>query len=84
MIVTELMDGSLRDLIKNTYISSYMAIEYMFQIVEISFDSLYMKKVMHRDIKPENILFTRLQNGDKKFKLADFGIAKAALSLIHI
>jgi len=77
-IVMELMDGSLRELIKlKGKVSLKEAIGYIFQVV-CSYKFLEEKKILHRDIKPENILFNEMKNGGYEFKLADFGLSKSA------
>lgn len=41
---------------------------------------MHSKGVFHRDIKPENILV----QGDRSFKLADFGSCKSNISNIQV
>ncbi len=77
MIITEKMEGSLADLIKETDgFSEEKAIEIMRQIVETFYKYVYEKKVIHRNMKPGNIMFNRMGKGKYEFKTADFGIVK--------
>lgn len=39
-------------------------------------DYAHQRHLLHRDVKPANILIARLENGDERICLADFGIAR--------
>ena len=75
----ELMDGSLKDLIKlKGKFSEKEAVQCIFKCA-CSYKYLLQKRTLHRDIKPANILFNETENGEYHFKFGDFGIAKSAL-----
>ena len=75
-IVMELMDGSLKDHLKDWVDRSLEAAE----IIQILSDVLhsahnYKTALIHRDIKPNNILVKKNQSGKIIVKLTDFGLA---------
>ena len=39
-------------------------------------DYAHQRHLLHRDVKPANILIARLENGEQRIMLADFGIAR--------
>ncbi len=41
-------------------------------------DYAHQRHLLHRDVKPANILIARLENGEQRIMLADFGIARWA------
>ena len=64
VIVTELMQGSLSDLISEKgRFAEVEAISHMRDIIEVYHKSLFQKNNVHRDFKPANVLFNKLENG---------------------
>ena len=59
----------------NKYYSEYELMSIFFSLVK-SLSILQQKNISHRDIKPQNILIFKDKEGNKKYKLADFGEAK--------
>ena len=59
----------------NKYYSEYELMSIFFSLVK-SLSILQQKNISHRDIKPQNILIFKDKDGNKKYKLADFGEAK--------
>ncbi|KAI9789087.1 MAG: hypothetical protein M1816_006337 [Peltula sp. TS41687] len=72
-ILTELMDGSLEDLLWEGKIDQVMITDALTQTLK-ALDYLSSKSFVHRDVKAANILFKRLPAGRYLFKLADFGL----------
>ncbi len=81
-IVTELCDGSLRNLInERKYGFSIEEIKKIFCQINEGLKYLNSKNLLHRDLKPDNILFNEYKNSDGsinyKYKLCDYGVAKS-------
>jgi len=74
-IVMELLDGSLKDLIKSSRSRKLPAGESINIISKIApaLDYAHKQGIIHRDIKPDNIMFRQ----DGTPVLVDFGIARA-------
>lgn len=74
-IVMELLDGSLKDLIKNSPNHRLPPKESLGIISKIApaLDYAHKQGIIHRDIKPDNIMF----RSDGTPVLVDFGIARA-------
>lgn len=68
--VLEMMEGTLKDLIKQNRLNDAENKRFKKQILK-GVDWCHKHKIMHRDIKPHNIL---IKNGN--LKIADFGLAK--------
>lgn len=89
-IVTELMRGSLRDLLdKLPNLSWKTKLSIAIQIVKgvvhlhnISHGIFAREVIVHQDLKPENILVDRIEDTPEiKTKISDFGIAKEVKAL---
>ena len=81
-IVTELCDGSLRDLIKERkYGFSIEEIKKIFCQINEGLKYLNERNSLHRDLKPDNILFNKIYKDDEtidyKYKLCDYGVARS-------
>lgn len=76
-IVMEYIDGkNLKEIIKeNGAFSLEDTLNYSLQIAE-ALQNAHRNQIVHRDIKPQNIMVT----SDKRIKVTDFGIARAATS----
>ncbi len=76
-IVMEYISGkNLKEIIKeNGAFNLEDTIDYSIQIAE-ALDNAHRNGIVHRDIKPQNIMLT----SDKRVKVTDFGIARAATS----
>lgn len=76
-IVMEYIDGyTLKEYIQRKgKLSSDEAIDFSIQIAE-ALKNAHENHIIHRDIKPQNIMITK----DKRAKVTDFGIARAATS----
>ena len=44
----------------------------------LALDYLHYHNVIHRDIKLDNILINKIEEGELKVKIADFGLATLA------
>ncbi len=78
-IAMEAMEGTLRDYLKaqkNGYLKLEEAATIMAALAA-ALDYAHSQKVIHRDIKPENVLYQTDANRDRRWCLADFGIARA-------
>jgi serine/threonine protein kinase len=75
-IVMELVDGrTLRQLLSEQgALAPHRAVHLATQVAD-ALDYAHRSGVIHRDVKPANILLT----ADDRVKVADFGIAKAAI-----
>lgn len=71
-IVMELMQLSLADVLASGKLSLSRSLDACLQTAR-GLAAVHNIRVVHRDIKPQNILI----DGDGKFKVADFGIARA-------
>ena len=74
-IIMEYIDGiTLKEYIANAgHIPWKEAVTLAIQMTQ-AIDSAHSNKIIHRDIKPQNVLIAR----DRKIKITDFGIARAA------
>ena len=77
-IVTELCDGTLRELVHNSY---NLVFDERLALQEIAegVAHLHANKILHRDLKPRNILYSlRLENTKHRviMKVADFGASR--------
>ena len=79
-IVMELVDGhTLRqELAEHGALTPVRAIHVASQVAD-ALDYAHRSGVIHRDVKPGNILLTE----DERVKVADFGIAKAAIETLE-
>ncbi len=79
-IVMELVDGhTLRqELAEQGALTPVRAIHIASQVAD-ALDYAHSSGVIHRDVKPGNILLTE----DERVKVADFGIAKAAIETLE-
>ncbi|HYX43859.1 MAG TPA: protein kinase [Acidimicrobiales bacterium] len=79
-IVMELVDGhTLRqELAEHGALTPVRAIHVATQVAD-ALDYAHRSGVIHRDVKPANILLTE----DERVKVADFGIAKAAIETLE-
>ena len=73
--MTELCDGTLHDLIKDS--SNFDLIKIVHQIVS-GLVHLQEKRIIHRDLKPQNILYilSTSEDAGPVMKLADFGMSR--------
>ena len=71
-IVMELMQQSLADVLASGKLSLSKSLDACCQVAR-GLEAVHNIRVVHRDINPKNILI----DGDGKFKVADFGIARA-------
>eukprot|EP00744_Colponema_vietnamica_P001965 GILI01003168.1.p1 GENE.GILI01003168.1~~GILI01003168.1.p1 ORF type:complete len:259 (-),score=38.99 GILI01003168.1:120-845(-) len=80
-IVMEVMDGSLKDLIKPEGLPETTCRAVAFQTLSgIQYMHSHLKQ-LHRDIKPHNVLFRRK---DGAVKLSDFGISSTRMETVQM
>jgi predicted Ser/Thr protein kinase len=73
-LIMEYVEGtSLRSLLEGRSVSPSRALEIVVQVCD-ALQYAHARGVVHRDIKPENILI----EGERRVKIADFGLAKIA------
>ncbi len=68
---------NLRTFLKDESLSLGEVLDIGIQAAE-ALDYSHSKGVVHRDIKPENIMVTRLDSGDVRVRVTDFGLAMAS------
>lgn len=42
----------------------------------LTIDFIHKKGIAHRDLKPDNILINKIEEGEYKVKIADFGLSE--------
>jgi serine/threonine protein kinase len=64
----------LNEILKNQSLSEGQVRLIMEQLL-LTIDFIHKKGVVHRDIKLDNILINKIEEGEYKVKIADFGMA---------
>ena len=70
--------GTLHNHISNQGKFSEATTRIIMEQLLLAVDYLHFRQVIHRDIKLENILINRIEEGNYKVKIADFGIVVLA------
>lgn len=73
----EIMDGTVRDLVKKEPFNKNMFDKLLSDMLS-ALKHIHSLGFIHSDVKPDNILYTRDKKGDLVFKLCDFNIFQIA------
>ena len=78
MLITELMDTSLRKAYQNKLIFKHSALVHIFRDIALALNYLHLqsKPIVHRDVSSSNILLEQASGCNWRAKLGDFGSAK--------
>ncbi len=76
-LVMELLRGEeLGDrLTREGRLPPYEAIDFLWQTA-LALDKTHRASIVHRDLKPENLFLTLREDGSRRIKVLDFGVAK--------
>ncbi|CAL8115243.1 unnamed protein product [Orchesella dallaii] len=83
-VVMELVEGGdLFDAIADVTKFSEKDSKSMTKDIASALDYLHTRQIVHRDIKPENLLVYFQNDGQRRIKLGDFGLAQIAIGPMY-